>query len=418
MALMELRVTRRLAEEGVGHDVRVLESVPDRDHIPQSVLKLALSLVDFAVGPPIPYLTRSPHGDTSDFIWIRKDTCLRITTHLDDEDNLKASIGDLVHHINSIQDKVGTIYGIACSIFHCAIVRLDKVGQQGTSFSHTPALQFLPSFYARKISTPGIEALSRLGCQTSGLELLNDISEAYNIPCVTHKVLSASRSVASVPIEVWMNIGYFITSPIDLINLAAISPRAMSAAADLARFPWFKDSDKEFRLVDVVGSVPPISETTDETNHKDIRYYYRQMGRKKFTAVEGGRRINVEVGYAKKSAGSHVSYNLTAYRARVAWEKELHVLELDGNEASELDDDGVTSSARDAQRIRICNSTPLQLTLLTSLMFNILPLAFDSLKEWTDVYRNGGTHPPVCLSICDQSRDQLNSNWQTVVDVD
>jgi hypothetical protein len=76
--------------------------------------------------------------------------CLRIITHLDDEDNLKASIGDLVHHIDALPDKVGTVYGIACSIFHCAIVRVDK-DELCTSFAHTPALQFLPSFYARTL---------------------------------------------------------------------------------------------------------------------------------------------------------------------------------------------------------------------------------------------------------------------------
>ena len=38
------------------HDVRILESVPDRSHSSPSMLELALSLVDFAVGPPIPEL--------------------------------------------------------------------------------------------------------------------------------------------------------------------------------------------------------------------------------------------------------------------------------------------------------------------------------------------------------------------------
>jgi hypothetical protein len=159
-AFVELLVTRCMAEYGIGCRLRILESVPDRDHIPKSMLRLALSLVNFAVGPPIPSLPCIPRRSSQDFIWIRKDVCLRITTHLDDEDNLRASIGDLVRHINTAQDgEVGTVYyGIACSIFHCAVVRVDK-DVEGTSFAHTPALQFLPSFYARKISTPGIEAM-------------------------------------------------------------------------------------------------------------------------------------------------------------------------------------------------------------------------------------------------------------------
>lgn len=61
--LVELLVTRCMTERGVGHDVRVLENVPDRDHIPQSMLQLALSLVNFAVGPPIPSLPSTPCGN-------------------------------------------------------------------------------------------------------------------------------------------------------------------------------------------------------------------------------------------------------------------------------------------------------------------------------------------------------------------
>jgi hypothetical protein len=188
---------------------------------------------------------------------------------------------------------VGTIYGVACSIFHCAIVRLDKVGQQGTSFAHTPALKFLPSFYATEISTPGIEALSRLGCQSSGVEFLTAISEGYNIPHITDMDLSGTRPfVAKVPVEVWMNVGNFITSPKDLVTLASISPRAMSAAADLARYPWVL----EFRLVDVVGSISPGPETTESAEESDVQKGYSHLGSAKFIAVKGGRPINVELG--------------------------------------------------------------------------------------------------------------------------
>ena len=85
------------------------------------------------------------------------------TTHLDDdEDNLQVSIGDMAHHVNTTLDKVDTVYGIACSIFHCAIVRVDK-NELGTLFAHTSALHILPSFYVTTMFTSGIETLSRLG---------------------------------------------------------------------------------------------------------------------------------------------------------------------------------------------------------------------------------------------------------------
>ena len=226
---------------------------------------------------------------------MREDVCLRITTHLDNEDILKASIGDLVHHIDTALNKAGTVYGIACSIFHCAIVRVDK-DEQGVSFAHTPALQFLPSFYARTMFTPGIEALSRLGCQTSGVEFLNAISDANNLPRFTHNELLVTGSVVTkIPVEVWSRIGSFITSPADLVTLASISARAMSAAADLARFPLVD----ELRLVNVIfsGPVKPIPETTESTDRDHIQFYYRKLGRAKFTALRDGGRVNVELGH-------------------------------------------------------------------------------------------------------------------------
>jgi hypothetical protein len=304
---IELLVTRRMTERKVGHYVRVLENAPDRDHIPQSMSELALFFVKFAVGPPIyslyAWLCRPCREINPDFVWIRKDVCMRITTHLDDEDNLRAAIGNLVDHINTTQDKVGTIYGIACSIFHCAIVRVDK-DLQGTSFAHTLALQFLPSFYARQMSTPGIEALSRLGCQTSGVEFLDIIPDEYGSrirqPTFTTDwkffVLRGSAA-EKVPVEVWTRIGDFLTSPSDLVNLASISPEALSAAADLTRYPWVEAplGRKQYRLVDVVGSAPPIQETIGKTKRNEILQYYRQLGRAKFTAVVHGRRVAVNL---------------------------------------------------------------------------------------------------------------------------
>ena len=217
---------------------------------------------------------------------VRKDACLRIT-RLDDENNLKASIGDLLPHINTTSNKVGTVYDITYSIFHCAIFRVDD-DELSTSFAHTPALQLLPSFYARTTFTPGIEALSRLGCQASGVDFLNAISDARNLPRFTHKELLVTGPVAAkVPAEVWIRTGGFITSPADLVTLAYISAQAMPATADLTRFPLVE----EFCLVNVMnsGPVPPISGTmmpVDSTDEENIRRYFYELGCAKFTASE------------------------------------------------------------------------------------------------------------------------------------
>jgi hypothetical protein len=271
------------------------------------MLELALSLVKFSVGPPIYsldlWLCKPYYEINWDFVWIRKDVCLHITTHLDDEDNLRASIGNLVHHINTTHDNVGTSYGIACSIFHCAIVRVDK-DLKGTSFTHTSALQFLPSFCARKMSTPGIEALSRLRCQSRGVEFLDVFPHKYGSQ---HRQRSFTTDreflgplTAKVPVEVWTRIGDFLTSPSDLVKLASISPKELSAAANLTRYPWVEAPrsgypSKEFRLVDVFDSASPIQEITGTTKCEVIREYYHQLGRAKFTAVVDGRRVTVDL---------------------------------------------------------------------------------------------------------------------------
>ena len=103
-----------------------------------------------------------------------------------------------------------------------------------------------------------------------------------------------------VPVEVWTRIGDFLTSRSELVNLASISPKALSAAADLTRYPWVEIPGtgyplKEYRLMDVVGSASPIQETTGKTDHEVIQQYYHQLGRAKFTAVVHGRRVTVNL---------------------------------------------------------------------------------------------------------------------------
>ena len=307
---MGVLVAKRMTEHKVGCYARVLENVPDRDHIPQCMVDLAVFLVKYAVGPQI-YLLNLYHvwlyEPVRDFVWIREDLCLRITTHLDDEDNLRASIGDLVHHIDTTPGKVGIIYGVACSIFHCAIVRVDK-DEQGTSFAHTPAFQFLPSFYAKTMFTPGIEALSRLGCQSNGVEFLDIIEECAHRPRKRRHTFTENRRfsvmpgsvIEKVPVEVWTTIGDFLKSSSDLVGLALISPQALLAAAHLTRYPWVGKSchgfpGLDFRLEDVVGSASPIQETTGKTKRSMIRKYCYQLGRARFTAVMDGRRQTVDL---------------------------------------------------------------------------------------------------------------------------
>ena len=78
-------VTRFMIEDHIARRLRELEKVPDPYHMSKGTQKLALTFVNFAVGPPNPSLPCNTSSMTWDFVWIREDVCLRITTHLDDE---------------------------------------------------------------------------------------------------------------------------------------------------------------------------------------------------------------------------------------------------------------------------------------------------------------------------------------------
>ncbi len=102
----------------------------------------------------------------------------------------------------------------------------------------------------------------------------------------------------------------------------------------MARYPWVLD----FRLVDVVGSVPLIPETTESTENRDIRRYFYELGRARFTAVSGNRRVNVELGQDDKlsTSGHEMTFEVRTYiRGSIPIaNNRLYILELDdGNKA-------------------------------------------------------------------------------------
>src|SRR5882757_4900900 len=82
-----------------------------------------------------------------EFTWVREDTVICIATHLDNERCLQASISRLMDAILEQKNSPGDYFGVAFSVYHCAIVKVVK-GAHTTTFSHTAVLQFLPSFNA------------------------------------------------------------------------------------------------------------------------------------------------------------------------------------------------------------------------------------------------------------------------------
>lgn len=277
--LMEAVVIRVLEEQSVGHDLRVLESVPNRDQMSGEVRSLACLLVRLAVGLPIPP-THSPNENPRDFKWFGNNLCLYLTTHLEDTRTLQASVGALIHHIKDTPQKPGVIYGVACSMFHCVVVCVDKNG--GSTYKHTPALQFLPSFYSTTSATPGIEALSRLGCRTI-LESHTYLHGLWN----TRGIADRRR----LPIELWLEICSYIVSPSDLIHLGVALPEAMPVTTDLLQYPYIW----RYRLMDAIGPAPsPLG--GEETNESRPIYDRMHSPLATFKAFDGCRTFNLHLG--------------------------------------------------------------------------------------------------------------------------
>jgi hypothetical protein len=212
--------------------IRYLEKVPNRDEIPNELLSLGRALVGLSRGPFIYSKdnTLIIPEDEDGYTWLDPHTCLRITTHLDDEKNLRATITEIVKAVMERPNMQGIVYGIGFSLFHCVIVRIN-VDDHG-SFNHTPALQFLPSFYTHSPSTPGITALVRLGYMLEPLELLR----------IPPGILPRAHLLNNMPLELWSHIAHDLFSLNDIITLGTISPAAWSAANAVLKSPLVGES--------------------------------------------------------------------------------------------------------------------------------------------------------------------------------
>ncbi|KAG1737103.1 uncharacterized protein EDB91DRAFT_1337292 [Suillus paluster] len=168
VALLEIMVGQCIANLDTVAELIYEFNISPYNQLPDSGLSVAYAMASFAFLPQIfdsesGFVRHSERLRREKFIsWVRKDTIVCITTHLDGERCFQASVSRLINAILEQRDVPGDYFGIAFSIAHCAIVKVAKRAHK-TTFSHTPTLQFLPSFYADSPSTPGITALARLG---------------------------------------------------------------------------------------------------------------------------------------------------------------------------------------------------------------------------------------------------------------
>ncbi|KAK0203717.1 hypothetical protein DFS33DRAFT_1487995 [Desarmillaria ectypa] len=160
-------------------------------------------------------------------VWLRENLCMSAWTHLDDEPNLKAAVAAITECIRS-QSRVSDSFGVAFSLFHCVIVRLE--GETG-KVTHTGDLDFLPSWYAYSPSTPGITALARL------CEYLDDLSLGH--PDVTFCNTEPLRT--QLPQELLARISEYIYDSATLLTYAQASVQTRAACKAMLMKPWVDD---------------------------------------------------------------------------------------------------------------------------------------------------------------------------------
>ncbi|KAK0238121.1 hypothetical protein EDD85DRAFT_1005529 [Armillaria nabsnona] len=157
-------------------------------------------------------------------VWFRENLCVFAWTHLDDEHNLKAAVVAITECLHS-QSCVSDTFGVAFSLYHCVVVRLE--GKTG-KVTHTGVLDFLPSWYAYSPSTSGITALARLS------EYLDDLSLGH--PDVT--VCTTEPLHAPLPHELLARISEYIYSSATLLAYAQASVQTRAACRAMLMKPW------------------------------------------------------------------------------------------------------------------------------------------------------------------------------------
>ncbi|KAJ6593194.1 hypothetical protein B0H19DRAFT_975817 [Mycena capillaripes] len=241
IALYEVIIGEILKGWRIGHSIRILETAADRADISDNLLSVGLNIVRLTGGPMIfgSKAKEASSPERLEFSWLAPDICLRITTHLDDERNMKRGILELADELIVNRRPRSVAYGVLFSFFHCVIVRVDPQNR----IKSTAALQFLPSFFATSPSTPGITAIGSL---------------AYYCLDTPMNTIHPDHFLHKVPFDVLELIAVKYLRPSDVESLCAAAPPFQQAAASVLRFPHIED----YRLVEV------LEDDTEKKNEK------------------------------------------------------------------------------------------------------------------------------------------------------
>jgi len=280
----------------VGQMICDLEVAFDHNRLTNQEWSTACSIASLAFIPQIFDTPSSwiyhPELKRKEFTWVREDTVVRIATHLDDERCLHSCISRLIDEILEQKDNPGYYFGVAFSVYHCAIVKVAK-DIHAIKFSHTPALQFLPSFYAYSPSTPGITALTRLGYRVDPalFARATKICGWLRFRMTTHHTNNEQPlaggaddepeiSCEALPFELWREIALHLHFR-DLISFGLVSKLCREVASVILRHPHVGG----YRLVAVPKQTP-----------KNLRQRYRFLRAASFVAARGGIPATVVVG--------------------------------------------------------------------------------------------------------------------------
>ncbi|KAG2064507.1 hypothetical protein BDR04DRAFT_1109972 [Suillus decipiens] len=295
VTLLEVMIGQAMYDSAVGKELYAMELSSDHNQITDDQWSIACFMASFAFIPQMfEHYTHVVHPrlNRKEFTWVREDTVVCMATHLYDERCLQASVSRLIDEISKRKDSHGCYFGIAFSVFHCAVVKVVKDAHT-TTFSHTSALQFLPSFHAHSPSTPGITALARLGHRVDPA-LLKRIMDIYHHS--RHMYLDTEKSLAhrtdssddvpfvcpgsALPLELWREIACYLP-PYALISLGLVSRLCREAALTVLCCPHLYD----YRLVSAPRERPEYL----QRRHLSLRTA-------SFSAVRAGTPTIVDIG--------------------------------------------------------------------------------------------------------------------------
>jgi hypothetical protein len=260
VSLLEALVGQYLVRRDVAGIIHDLGLISGPEQITDDFWLVASSMANLAFVPQMFDSKDIFHEDLNlqeELTWVRGDTVLFISTHLHDERCLQVAFSRLIDEILE-RTETGDYFGVAFSIFRCAIIKV-VVNEHTTTFSHTAAFEFVPTFHADSPSTPGITALARLGYRIDPelFERATYIYQRYGTVkskerTEDEKLLAQgtndapSNVHAVLPPELWREVALHLRLP-DLLNFGRVSQLFRKVASMILRYPHICG----FRLVAV-----------------------------------------------------------------------------------------------------------------------------------------------------------------------